>query len=77
MDKNIGQKLRILRGSKSVKEVAQELGISASAIRMYEAGFRIPTDANKIKIAKYFNSTVDSIFFAAEFTECKLDEEVE
>lgn len=63
MNKKIATRLRKLRGKKSVKEVAEALGISQSAVRMYEAGLRIPTDAIKIRIAKYFNSTVDAIFF--------------
>lgn len=66
MDKSrIGEKLRALRGDKSREEVAFALGISVSALTMYETGQRIPRDEIKIGIAEYFGVTVGSIFFAA------------
>ena len=62
----IGQKLIQLRGDKTQDEVARALGISVSAIGMYERGERIPRDEVKIAIAKYYDTTVQSIFFADE-----------
>lgn len=64
--KLIGQKLVELRADKSQEEVARDLGVSVSAIGMYERGERIPRDEIKIKIANYFNQNVQSIFFAKE-----------
>ena len=61
--KAISEKLRKLRGEKSRKEVAKLLGISVSAIAMYETGERIPNDNIKIKYAQIFNSSVEDIFF--------------
>lgn len=64
--KLIGQKLVELRADKSQEEVARDLGVSVSAIGMYERGERIPRDEIKIKIANYFNQNVQSIFFAKD-----------
>ena len=62
----IGQRLIKLRGSKTQEEVANAIGVSLSAIGMYERGERAPRDEIKIKIAKYYDTTVQSIFFDSE-----------
>lgn len=62
--KEIGQKLINLRGLRSQEEVATAVGTSVSAIGMYERGERIPRDEIKIKIAKYYQTSVQDIFFA-------------
>lgn len=61
--KEIAKKLRELRGSSSRKDVADSLGISVSALAMYECGKRIPKDEMKIRIAEHFKKTVEEIFF--------------
>jgi len=61
--KLIGNKLLSLRGDKTREEVAQNLDISVSALQMYENGQRIPRDEIKIKIADYYEKTVQDIFF--------------
>ncbi|GIN39004.1 helix-turn-helix transcriptional regulator [Heyndrickxia oleronia] len=67
MDKKlIGQKLLDLRGDKSRDEVATAINISISALQMYENGQRIPRDEIKVKLAEYYNSTVQDIFFNSE-----------
>ena len=62
----ISLKLVELRGNKSQEEVAKELGISTSALSMYENGERIPRDPIKIRIADYYNTPIQDIFFANE-----------
>lgn len=54
-----------LRGEEKREVVATACGISVSALAMYEQGERIPRDDIKIRIAKYYNRTVESIFFAS------------
>ena len=54
-----------LRGKEKREVVAMACGISVSALAMYEQGERIPRDDIKIRIAKYYNRTVESIFFAS------------
>ena len=56
------KRLRI-KGKKTRKEVADAVGVSTSAIAMYERGERIPRDDIKVAFAKYFKTTVESIFF--------------
>ena len=64
--KVIGQRLVELRGSRTQEEVANAIGASLSAIGMYERGERIPRDEIKLSIAKFYDTTVQSIFFAEE-----------
>lgn len=55
--------LRDARGTRNQKDVANELGISVSALSMYESGERKPRDELKIRIAKMYNTTVGRLFF--------------
>lgn len=59
----IGKKLRDLRGNKTLEEVANDIGISVSALTMYELGNRVPRDEIKIKLALYYQKTVGFIFY--------------
>jgi len=63
-----GEKLKTLRGNRSADEVAKAVGISRSAIGMYELEERIPRDDIKIKLADYFGTTVQAIFFEPNAT---------
>ena len=65
----IGKKLAELRGDKTQEEVAKAIGISTSALSMYERGERIPRDSIKIEIAKYYKKSVQSIFFNLKWHE--------
>lgn len=60
----IGKRLSQLRGDKKREEVAFQNQISLSALAMYESGKRIPRDDVKLSLAKYYNKSVESIFFA-------------
>lgn len=62
----IGIKLTELRGDKSRLTVAKALDISNSALQMYENGKRIPRDEIKVRIANYYNRSVQEIFFEKE-----------
>lgn len=65
MDKEqIGSRLKALRGTRSQQEVAQAVGVTPMAISLYESGERIPRDEVKVKLAEYFKTTVNAIFFA-------------
>ena len=68
--KVIGKRLLELRGEKSQAEVAQAVGISDSALSMYECGERIPRDSVKVKLAQYYKTTVQKIFFDQDDTKC-------
>ncbi len=62
--KLIGERLVKLRGERTQKEVADCLGISTSALSMYENGERIPRDSIKIRIANFYEKPIYEIFFA-------------
>lgn len=59
----IGKRLRILRGDRPQKEVADALGLTCMAVSSYETGKRIPSDRVKIALAQYYGQTVEQIFF--------------
>lgn len=61
----IGDRIRSMRGAESQGSLANKLNISRSALAMYERGERIPRDEVKIRIAKYFNVSVESIFYSS------------
>lgn len=60
-----GTKLRALRQKlkKTQKQVADEIGITKSALAMYERDKRAPRDEVKILIAEYYGESVQSLFF--------------
>ena len=63
---SVGERLKKLRGQRRREVVAAETGISVSALAMYENGLRTPRDETKRKLAAYYNTTVQAIFFNSE-----------
>ena len=57
------REMRISKG-KSVAQMAEETGLGETALRNYENALRIPRYESMFKIAAYFNTTVDAIFFS-------------
>lgn len=64
IDIEIGQRLRTLRDIQTAKGLAGKLGIPESTYRSYEYGQRHVPDRIKVKIAAYYNKSVDEIFYA-------------
>ena len=62
--KAIGSYLKQLRGARTQLEVASAIGVTTMAISQYEAGERIPKDEIKIKLANYYDRTVEQLFFS-------------
>ena len=62
----IGKRLISLRGTRTQEEVAKAVNISTAAIGMYERGERIPRDEVKIELDKFYDVTVQSLFYADE-----------
>lgn len=69
-NKEIGRRLRELRGSRTIKESAADLGISVSALNMYELGERVPRDEVKVKICKYYGCGLDIFFDFKKHESC-------
>lgn len=63
-NEQIAKKLVELRGDRSQNEVATAVGVSVSAIAMYESGQRIPRDEIKIRLADYYKVSVADIFYS-------------
>ena len=60
---SVGQKLRKLRGDRTTIEVAEKVGISDSALKMYELDERVPRDGIKVRLAQFYGVSVGSLFF--------------
>lgn len=61
--KEIGDRLKNLRGQTPLAEVSRATGIGESALRNYECGIRIPRDQRKVALADYFKTSVDALFY--------------
>lgn len=59
----VGNRLRNLRGNKTVKEVSEALNISTSALTMYETGKRMPRDEIKVLLAQFYHTSIEALFF--------------
>lgn len=63
---NIGKRLRALRGDRPRDKVAAAIGVSSSALGMYESNARVPRDDIKKKLADYFGVSIQQLFFDEE-----------
>ena len=64
--KTIGEKLVYLRGKRTQIEVARALGISVSALSMYETNRRVPRDEIKIRISDYYDVNICDLFYCVK-----------
>lgn len=64
----VGKRLRQLRQDHGYDYfyVCDNVGISRSALCMYECGYRIPRDEIKMKLSKLYGVSVESLFFARD-----------
>ena len=60
----IAKRLVELRSDVPRESIAKDIGVSLSALSMYETGQRIPRDEVKLAIARRYGKTVEEIFFA-------------
>ena len=65
-DRGNGSRLRVLRGDKTQAQVAADLDITTMMLSNYERGIRRPSDETKIRLARYYGTTVSAIFFVDE-----------
>lgn len=61
-NQNILRELRLMRGLTQEK-IAEDLGITKSSWAMYERGERVPRDEVKVKMAIYFSTSVEELFY--------------
>lgn len=60
---SIAERLVKARGKIPREEVANAVGITVSAMSMYETGNRVPRDEIKVKLAKYYGMSVQALFY--------------
>ena len=63
MENEIAERLRKARGDTPRESVASAVGVTVSALSMYENGQRIPRDEIKIKLADYYKTSVQALFY--------------
>jgi transcriptional regulator with XRE-family HTH domain len=66
--KNIGERIKTLRKKKhwTQDELAHHLEVAPSSVGSYERGSRQPTIENLIRMAKYFNVSLDYLLCQTE-----------
>lgn len=69
MAETTGERLRRLRGKRTLAEVGKAVGMAPSTLSMIENGIRGTSDTNKKKLAEYYGRTVAYIFFNASTRE--------
>lgn len=60
---SVAERLVEARGTTPRSEVVKAVGISLSALTMYEIGQRVPRDEIKVKLAKFYGKSVQELFF--------------
>lgn len=63
----IGARIKNLREDNNIsrESFCETVGISLSALSMYETGQRIPRDEIKLKIARQLNTSIEALFFTS------------
>ncbi len=62
----VAERLVRARGERKREEVAQAVGISLSAVAMYENGERSARDEIKIRLAEFYGMNGQELFFNQE-----------
>lgn len=61
-----GARLREMRGDRTMTEICGKLGISQSALSMYELDQRVPVKAKMKQIADFYGVSVGWLFFGED-----------
>lgn len=64
--KEVGKRLRTLRGIRTRSGVAREIGINQNSLQTYENGSRNPSPERMLMLARYYGKSVEEIFFTKE-----------
>ena len=65
LGETIGDTLRALRiaKGKTISEAAHDIGVTPSALSMYESNARVPRDNIKVAISDYYKRPIQKIFY--------------
>lgn len=61
--KVMGERLRKIRDIRPRTKVAKAMNISYSALCKYESGIRVPSGPIKKRIAEYYGTSIEKLFF--------------
>ena len=61
----LGEKLRKLRGDKTLQEVATAIGVNTTVISRYESGKRTPVPGTLKKLAHFYQTAYSELNFLA------------
>ena len=66
----IGEKIKNLREKNNIsrENFANAVEISQSALSMYENGQRIPRDEVKLRIARFFNTSIEELYLTIQYS---------
>lgn len=59
----MGEKLKKIRGDRTLKDVSEATGIKISTLSNYENDYRTPKDNNKKILCKFYEESIEKIFF--------------
>lgn len=63
----VGERLRLLRGDRTIAEVSKATGLSQSRIGNYERAVRLPNDRAKTILANFYGVSVQKLFYTQEY----------
>lgn len=59
----VPERLIAARGDRTQQEVADAVGVTRSALGMYETGDRVPRDDIKVRLADYYEMPIQDLFY--------------
>lgn len=59
----VPERLIAARGDRTQQEVADAVGVTRSALGMYETGDRVPRDDIKVRLADYYAIPIQDLFY--------------
>lgn len=63
MLQKVSNRLEEKRGKRTIRSVCNDLCIPYSTLRSYEKGWRRPPDKVKVRLAEYYHTTVQELFY--------------
>ena len=75
MSVSLGLRIKTLRENANITQVelARTLNIGNTTLSQYESGVRVPSDEIKIRIAKFFNVSLDYLLLGADYHSSRKD----
>ncbi len=59
----VPERLVAARGDRTQQEVADAVGVTRSALGMYETGDRVPRDDIKVRLADFYKMPIQDLFY--------------